>query len=120
MKWFIAKIVYQIICGDGDHTPQFDEQVRVITAYDEEEALQKALELGEREQDTFENHAKQLVQWKFVDVAELYQVDDWLDGAEIYSTIKEETDAEDYINYVRDKAAALRERRHIASINLTW
>jgi hypothetical protein len=27
--------------GNGDHTPQFDEQVRLITAGDEEEALEK-------------------------------------------------------------------------------
>jgi hypothetical protein len=28
MRWFVAKIVYQIICGNGNHMPQFDEQLR--------------------------------------------------------------------------------------------
>ena len=26
MHWFLAKIVYRIICGSGEHTAQFDEQ----------------------------------------------------------------------------------------------
>ena len=30
MKWYLAKIVYRIICGEGNHTPQFDEQLRLI------------------------------------------------------------------------------------------
>ncbi len=26
MKWYLAKLVFRIICGEGNHTPQFDEQ----------------------------------------------------------------------------------------------
>jgi len=29
MNWYLAKLVFRIICGDGDHTPQFDEQLCV-------------------------------------------------------------------------------------------
>ena len=36
MNWFLAKIVYRIVCGKGEHTPQFDEQLRLIGAEDEE------------------------------------------------------------------------------------
>ena len=42
MKWFLAKIVYRIICGSGNHTPQFDEQLRLIEADSEEDAFKKA------------------------------------------------------------------------------
>ena len=35
MKWYLAKIIYRIICGEGIHTPQFDEQLRLIHAEDE-------------------------------------------------------------------------------------
>ncbi|MEP7129294.1 MAG: DUF4288 domain-containing protein, partial [Chitinophagales bacterium] len=29
MNWYLAKIVFRIICGDGLHQPQFDEQLRL-------------------------------------------------------------------------------------------
>ena len=50
MNWYMAKIVYQIICGEGNHKPQFDEQLRLIEAPTENEALRKAQEIGQREQ----------------------------------------------------------------------
>ena len=39
MKWYLAKLIYRIICGDGTHTPQFDEQLRLIHAEDDLYAL---------------------------------------------------------------------------------
>lgn len=111
MKWFISKIIYQVICGKGDHTPQFDEQVRLITASNEEEALQKAWDLGEREQDTFSNQKQELVQWRFVNVSDLYCIREWLDGAEVYSSVKEVDNADEYIDFINDKAAALQQKQ---------
>jgi hypothetical protein len=32
MKWYLAKFVYQVISGNGNHSPQFDEQMRLIRA----------------------------------------------------------------------------------------
>lgn len=111
MKWFISKIIYQVICGKGDHTPQFDEQVRLITASNEEEALQKAWDLGEREQDTFSNQKQELVQWRFVNVSDLYCIREWLDGAEVYSSVKEVDNADEYIDFINDKAAELQQKQ---------
>jgi hypothetical protein len=48
MNWFLAKIIYQIICGDGDHTPQFDEQLRLVQAESKLKAIQKAKQVGEK------------------------------------------------------------------------
>ena len=42
MNWYIAKIVFRIITGDGDHKPQFDEQLRLINANNEEQAFEKS------------------------------------------------------------------------------
>ena len=89
MTWFLAKIVYRIICGDGNHTPQFDEQVRLIYAYNSKEALVKSQTIGMQEEEVFYNQKQQLVQWKFVDVTELHSLDELSDGAEVYSQIKE-------------------------------
>jgi len=42
MKWYLAKFVYQVISGNGNHTPQFDEQMRLIRADEFAWAKEKA------------------------------------------------------------------------------
>lgn len=109
MNWYLSKIIFQIICGDGRHTPQFDEQLRLIAAYDEEEAFTKAIRLGEKEQDQFYNHEQQLVQWKFINVSELYRLSALLDGAEMYSRIQETDDPQGYIELANRRANHIHE-----------
>jgi hypothetical protein len=104
MKWFLAKIVFRIICGDGDHAAQFDEQLRLINAYNKQQAFDKAVELGRSEEDSFYNIHRQPVHWEFVNVSELYHMEELLDGAEIYSKIKEVPDGMDYSELVHNKA----------------
>ena len=108
MNWYLSKIIFRIICGEGHHTPQFDEQLRLIAAHDEDEAFQKAFALGEKEQDRFYNQDRQLVQWKFINVAELYRLGGLLDGAEMYSRIQETDDPEGYINLANSRADHIR------------
>lgn len=109
MNWYLSKLVFRIICGEGQHTPQFDEQLRLIEASNEHEALDKAQAIGEKEQEGFYNHEHQLVQWKFINVAELYKLSDLLDGAEVYSRIIESDDPERYIEFTDRKAAHIRQ-----------
>ena len=108
MNWYLSKIVFRIICGDGQHTAQFDEQLRLITAAHEEEACEKAMTIGRQEQDGFYNHEPQLVQWKFINVAELYRLSGLLDGAEMYSRIQETDDADSYIDQTNRRADHIR------------
>lgn len=109
MKWYLAKIVYRIICGDGNHTAQFDEQLRLIEAEDDMHAFQKARIMGDGEEDTFLNNAQKPVLWKFIDVAELYALDGLTDGLELHSRIAEEEDAPAYIKSIKDRAKYLHE-----------
>lgn len=109
MKWFLAKLVYRIICGDGDHTAQFDEQLRLIAAADEKEGLLRAADIGRAEEDNFYNHKEQLVRWQFIGVPELYPLNELTDGAELYSRVKEVDDAMSYVTFVQNKAQQLRE-----------
>jgi len=109
MKWYLAKLVYRIVCGDGNHTPQFDEQLRLVLADDELHAFQKARSMGEKEQDNFLNAHLKPVHWKFIDVPEIYQLSGLIDGAEMYSRIREEDDADIYIRITQLKAAHLLE-----------
>lgn len=107
MHWYLAKIVYQIICGNGQHTAQFDEQLRLIMADNEEMAFNKARLIGNHEQDSFTNMNQELVQWKFINVAELYPFAELTDGTELYSMIKETSDSDSYIHFVEQKARNL-------------
>ena len=107
-NWYLAKISFQIICGDGNHKPQFDEQLRLDQALSKEEALEKAADLGRQEQDLFYNTQRQLVQWNFITVSELYKLNEWMHGAEIYSRIEETEHAESYLDVLYKKAEQLR------------
>lgn len=109
MKWYLAKIVYRIICGDGNHTPQFDEQLRLVYAEDDMHAFQKARKIGDGEEDYFLNNTQKPVSWKFIDVSELHLLDSLIDGVEIYSKICEEEDAGSYVRLINNRAKYLHE-----------
>jgi hypothetical protein len=110
MNWFLAKIIFRIVCGNGEHTPQFDMQLRLIQADDETEAFSKAHAFGEKEQVSFLNQQEQLVQWKFINVSELYKLSALIDGAELYSRVSEVDDADLYIGVIHKKAAHIQEK----------
>lgn len=109
MKWYLAKIVFRIVCGDGDHTAQFDEQLRLISANDCESAFAKAATIGSDEEDQFLNARSELVRWSFVNVSEIIPLTTLTHGAELYSRIQEVDDADVYISAVNMRAASLLE-----------
>ena len=111
MNWYLAKIVFRIICGDGEHTPQFDEQLRLVGAHDEDEAFYKAQALGEQEEDSFLNIQNKEVKWQFINVSELYRLSSLIDGAELYSRIRETDEAQEYIQLIHRKAAFIQEKQ---------
>lgn len=104
MKWYLAKLVFHILCGNGKHTPQFDEQLRLIYAEDDLHAFHKARKIGDAEN---EDETKLPVKWKFIDVSELHLLAEITDGAEIYSRINEEESAEIYIGNIKKRAKGL-------------
>ena len=110
MKWYLAKLVFRIICGEGNHTPQFDEQLRLLFAENEMHAFQKARILGDKEEDNFLNNEQKPVHWKFIDVSELHPLNELIDGAEIYSRINEEDNANEYTGIIRKRAKYLHEK----------
>lgn len=102
MKWYIAKIVFKI--SGGKH-PQFDEHLRLLSAYNFEEAFLKARMLGLSEEDSFVNDKQKKVKWEFINVADLYPLHDLKDGVELYSRIHEEEEEGKYIHAIHQKAA---------------
>lgn len=104
MHWYIAKIVFRIICGEGNHKPQFDEQLRLINAIDERQAYIKAELVGRQEQDSFLNYHMKLVHWEYINISELYKLAALTDGVELYSRVTEADDAGKYIDIVNKKS----------------
>src|SRR3569832_1262023 len=107
MNWYIAKIVFNIN-SDSNGKKQFDEQLRLINADTDEEALLRARTIGISEEDTFYNDKKKKVKWEFINVAELLPIKRLEDGMELYSRIHETDEGTSYINYVHQKAISLR------------
>ncbi len=107
MNWYVAKLVFRVISGDGDHNAQFDEQLRLVNAETEQDAFKKAMLIGVSNQDSFLNNKKQPVQWQFIDVAEINQLNDLADGTELYYNIHEPADADLYIAWAHHKSALL-------------
>ena len=106
MNWYLTKIVFNIAADNN--TNQFDEQLRLVTAESKEEAFLKARAIGLREEDTFYNDKKKQVKWEFINVSEIIPINKLEDGTEIYSRIHETEEATSYINFVHQKAIALR------------
>lgn len=104
----MAKNVFRIVCGEGNHTPQFDEQLRLISADSGEEAFEKAQAVGRSAQDSFFNNKQELVQWQFINTVELHKLSSLSDGAEIYSGVKEADHAGSFIETVHQKADLIR------------
>ncbi|MEJ0029339.1 MAG: DUF4288 domain-containing protein [Bacteroidota bacterium] len=103
MNWYVAKIIFRI-CNEGSQKLQFDEHIRIIKADNFDEAFLKARILGISEEDSFLNQKNKQVRWEFINVAELYAINDLKDGSEIYSSITETEEASNYIHNVHQRA----------------
>ena len=104
MKWYLVKLVYQVVSGKGAHTPQFDEQLRLIRAEELDWAREKAKVLGQIGAFTFLNDRKEEVKWKFIDVVDICEIGEIEDGAQLYSTTEEPQDVPSYLNVISAKA----------------
>ncbi len=107
MNWYIAKLVYQVIYGNGLYDAQFSEQLRLVEATDEVHAFTKAQLLGHKEENTFYKETEALVQWKFIDVCELILINELADGAEILSQINEPSCTKAHLKTIKRQASQL-------------
>jgi hypothetical protein len=107
MNWYVAKIVFRIVSGNGNHHAQFDEQLRLVSAETEYEAFEKAYSLGQSSQESFKNNQSETVKWQFIDVAELNPISELRDGAELYYQIHEAPNADLYEAWAHHKSSLL-------------
>lgn len=104
MKKYIAKLIFNINIDNGSDATQFDEQIRVIESYSLEDAFHKARGIGKREEETFLDAENKLISWQFIDVTEVYPIEDTKDGEQLYSNTHKTNDANSFIRFIRQKS----------------
>ena len=104
MTRYLAKLVFNIDIENGENSSQFDEQTRIIEAKSLQDAFFKAKQEGKKEEVIFYNQNNQAVSWKFIDVAELYSLDELKDGEQVYSTTHESVNARTFIDLIKQKS----------------
>ena len=108
MNWYITKVIFAIKQEGNESTSQFDEQLRLISAEDQEEAFLKARAIGLSEEDSFYNEKKKQVRWEFINVSEVTPLTALEDGVELHSRIHETDAGSNYIHFVHMKAIGIR------------
>lgn len=107
MKRYLAKLVFNISIDNGSHASQFDEQIRVVESQNMENAFHKARHIGKQEEETFMNKDNKPVNWKFIDVLDVYPLESLKDGEQVYSVTHEQEDTNSFINYIKRKSMVI-------------
>lgn len=108
MNWYITKVIFAITREDSQSKRQFDEQLRLIAAQDQEEAFLKARAIGLDEEECFYTDRNRKVKWEFINVSEVIPLKGLEDGVELYSRIHETEEGQEYVHFVHQKAIDIR------------
>jgi hypothetical protein len=106
MKKYLVKLIFNVSVNQGADNSEFDSQMRVIRAFSSEDAFYKAREAGRREEGTVQSPSGQ-VNWRFIDVCELYDLEELGDGDQVFSETRKYTDSQSYITYIRHRSMEL-------------
>ena len=109
MKWFAVNCIYRIVCGEGNHSPQFNEQIRLIIADTTIEAIQKARVLAIDYNTAFENCKGENVKWDFINIGGITEIQSPSDGVEVSSKILEPESVEAYLKTLKYRTETLTE-----------
>lgn len=104
MKKYLIKLMFNINIDNGSNNSEFDEQIRVVEAHNLENAFYKARSLGKKEEETFLDKDNKMVSWNFIDVAEVYPLEEIKDGEQLYSNTRKIKDTTSFISYIRQKS----------------
>lgn len=104
MKTYLVKLMFQIDINDQVKQAQFDEQTLLISASDMSAAFQKAKAKGMALQQNFKNANSLEVKWKFIDVIDLFEINKYKDGDQIYTKTHEAIDSNSFIKFVQHRS----------------
>src|SRR5688500_5085663 len=102
MNRFLIKLNFQIRIAD-DKT-RFDEQLRVIDALNEEEALFKGVALGRGEETLYLNNEAEEVSWKFLGVTDVIGLTSLKSGELVTERLIRKTDHASYTSFLKKKS----------------
>ena len=111
MNWYLAKLIYQVISGEGNHIPQFDAQYRLIRADELDWAWEKAGTMGRLGETIFANDKAEEVKWEFIAVEEVCLIDSMEDGSQLYGCTIEPEDVEEFIRITKERSRRLHNNR---------
>lgn len=108
MNWYISKLIFSIERdGATSGKAQFDEQLRLVTAKNTNEAYFKARGLGKKEESIFTDIKNETIKWRFVDVSEVSFLGELKDGIELYSNTLEVQEKKGFINSILQKGMSI-------------
>ena len=104
MEKYLAKLMFNINIDNGSDASQFDEQVRIIESRSLEDAFYKARVIGKKEEETFTDSQNKLVSWQFIDVSDVYPLEEVKDGEQVFSNTHKIKDTGSFIKFIRQKS----------------
>ncbi|MEO6902854.1 MAG: DUF4288 domain-containing protein [Bacteroidia bacterium] len=113
MNLYIAKLIFNINIESTNlqqEVHQFDEQTRIIKALTLDNAFTKARLIGKKEENTFIDQSNKQVTWKFIDVIELYSIQNMQDGEQLYGQTHEMENVDTFIEYAKHKSMIIQTR----------
>ncbi|MEH3114146.1 DUF4288 domain-containing protein [Pedobacter terrae] len=112
MKWFAVNCIYQVICGDGKHSPQFNEQIRLIQAECIGKVLSKANLNAVHFNPSLNDCRGDKIVWKFLGVGGIAEVAELKDGVEVSSRIVEPRSVKLYLEKLAHRNKSLTNQTH--------
>jgi hypothetical protein len=106
MRKYLAKLIFNVSINHGADDSEFDNQMRIIQAFNAEDAFLKAREKGRNEEGTVSSSCG-TIKWKFIDVSELYDLEELGDGSQLFSDTHKAADSRSYISYIRQRSMEL-------------
>jgi hypothetical protein len=113
---FVARIVFRI-GRDGERVAEFEEQLRLIEAPDQQSAYRTAKQIGHQEEGAFPDLNGNILYWQMIEVSDVILINtSETDGALIWTESDFTDAAEDYITFVKERAARYRVAENLQSI----
>lgn len=100
----MAKIIWQIKLDTESLSAEFDEQLRMISAFDRKSAYHKAIQIGLHNEETFLNTKGKQISWHYVNVEFVKEISSFDDGLEICANTLKVENAAAYIEEINIKA----------------
>jgi len=109
-KWFLAELVFRLHDKHRPYIHHFDKYYLPLHAYSEKEAYQMALIKASSELDSRQDYTKEHLQWEFIGLASLSQIEQVQTKHAHHYPMRTPTDIPAYIRSLREQNADIQTR----------